>query len=466
MARMRKVGALPWFLGLGILVAVVAVATLVILSGTGGVRLEAISPGDGAGDVAITAPVRLSFSEAMDPGSVEAHFSVEPPVEGRWVFEGTDATFWPAAAWSPARAYTITLQAGATAGPGRELQEDRVWQFETREPQLLYLQRTAVGGEVRQLFAAVPGSGQPRQLTEHPLGVFDYAVHPQGEAIVYSVLREDGGSDLWQMDRQGQKQRLLLACPEEACLGPAWSAGGDLLAFERRGIWAGAPNLDPQAARIWLLDPESGEDRPLFDYDVPLHSPVWAPAGQLLAYLSPVASGIEVYDLVTEELFQFGSEWGAVPAWSPDSRHLVVPELMLVGEDMVVRLLRLDLDGGGVLDISGQEEMVQDVAPAWSPGGGWIAFGRQLLDAERWTPGRQIWLSRPDGSEAYPLLQEPMADHFALRWRPDGAVLAYLREDLSQGPQPQPDVAVWVYDLVRRETTFVAGDAVLPGWLP
>lgn len=119
-----------------------------------------------------------------------------------------------------------------------------------------------------------------------------------------------------------------------------------------------------------------------------------------------------------------------------------------------------------MLDISGEEEMVQDMTPAWSPGGGWIAFGRQWLDDARWTPGRQIWLTRPDGSEAYPLLEEAMASHFALRWRPDGAVLAYVRGDLAEGPQPVPDVSLWIFDLVGRETTMVARDAVQPAWLP
>jgi len=235
---------------------------------------------------------------------------------------------------------------------------------------------------------------------------------------------------------------------------------------EQRGIWADAPNLDPQAGRLWLLDLEDDSRRPLFDYDVPLHSPLWAPQGLRLAYLSPLGGGVEILDLPSDEVYQFGNEWGGTPAWSPDGRHLALSELMLAGEALVVRLLRFDVEGGELLDVSGQDEMVQDVAPAWSPGGGWIAFARQFLDEERWTPGRQVWLTRPDGSEAYPLLEEPMADHFGFSWRPDGAALAYVRNDLSQGPQPVPDVQVWVFDLVLREPFLVATDAVLPGWLP
>jgi hypothetical protein len=168
------------------------------------------------------------------------------------------------------------------------------------------------------------------------------------------------------------------------------------------------------------------------------------------------------------------------PVWSPDGRQLVLPDLLVIGGDdstgdaagasgeaadhqdegLAVRLVRIDLESGQVLDISGDDNAdgirVKDSAPAWSPGGGWIA-------------GRQIWLTRPDASEAYALLTEPMAtmgDHFAFAWRPDGGALAYLRGDLSEGPQPVPDVSVWYFDFAQGKSIPVADDGVLPKWLP
>lgn len=468
---METLKRLPPLLWLGAVALAAIVALVLLLMAPAGLRLTSVSPAAGDGQTAITAPVRLTFSEAMDRESVEAHLRMEPQVPGRLVVEGQQVSFWPRPAWSPGRVYTVTLQAGMAAAGGRALAEDHAWSFQTRNPGLLYLARPGAvlsGEEGRQLFAALPdnpGGAAGRQLTAHPGGVWDYAVHPQGEAIVYSVLREDGGSDLWRMDRDGGHERLLLACPDMACLHPAWSPDGRLLAYEQRDIWADAPNLDPKASRLWLLDLEQDRQRPLFDYEVPLHAPLWAPQGERLAYLSPLAAGIEVLDLPSEELFQFSNEWGGTPSWSPDGRELVLSELMLAGEALVVRLLRIDVAQGELLDIS-EEERVQDVSPAWSPGGGWIAFGRQFLDEERWTPGRQVWLTRPDGSEAYPLLEGAMADHFAFAWRPDGGALAYVRNDLSEGPLPVPEVEVWVFDLIRREPFLVAGGAVSPGWLP
>ncbi len=462
-------------IALGLVIVALAITVIAILASRAGVRIVDATPADEAGGVPITAPIRFTFSRPMDSASVEARFRIQPDVAGRLVWEDRQATFWPHGALAPGTAYTVTVEAGAASQRGVALQEDYRWHFRTRAPGLLFLGRSQPGQDDRQLFLAVPDGTSvvgslPRQLTDHAGGVWDYAVHPLGESIVYSVLRDDGGSDLWRMDRDGANQRILLACPEAACLNPAWSLEGRYLAYERRDIWADAPNLDPKAGRIWLFDLDKKRDRPLFDYDVPLHSPVWAPQGQRLAYVSPALPGVEVYDLSTGQLQQYGNEWGAAPVWSPDGTQLVLPELMLAGESLVVRLVRIDLETDELLDISGGDEedwfLVKDVAPAWSPGGGWIAVARQYLDAERWTPGRQIWLTRPDGTEAYALLVEPMGDHYAYAWRPDGAALAYVRSDLSEGPQPVPDVSVWVYDLVQREPGLVARDGVLPRWLP
>jgi len=463
MWKERRLHSIIW---LGIAVVAAAIAALAILLGVAGVRVVDVSPAGGEEGVPITALIRITFSQPMDPDSIGASFRVEPEVMGTLAWNGKEATFRPHSGLAPDMTYTVTVAAEAISQRGRPMGEAYTWHFRTRVPQLLYLGRPQPGADLRQLFVAPLDGSAPRQLTDHAGGVWDYAVHPQGREVVYTVLREDGGSDLWRMERDGAGQGLLLSCPDAACLNPAWSADGQTLAYERRDIWADAPNLDPKAGRIWLRDVHKGKDQPLFDYDVPLHSPVWAPLAERLATVSPMLPGIEVYDLQSEELEQFGNEWGAAPVWSPDATQLAVPELMLAGESLVVRLVIVNLDSGEMLDISGDDDFVKDVAPAWSPGGGWIAIGRQFLDEERWTPGRQIWLVRPDGSEAYALLEEPMIDHFAYAWRPDGATLAYAANDLSEGPQPVTDVSIWIFDLARREPRFVGDDGVLPRWLP
>jgi hypothetical protein len=467
MLRTHRIHPALW---LGLALALLGIAAAAILFSRAGARVVALSPADGDADVPITAPIRVTFSRDMDEASVEARFRIEPEAAGELEWEGRTLTFRPRGALAPDTAYVVTIEPGATGRDGQPLRRGASAAFRTRAPQLLTLGRAYEGAPVRQLFVAAPGgaagAGPARQLTDHAGGVWDYAVHPQGQEIVYSALRDDGGSDLWRVDRDGGDRRVLLACPEAACLNPVWSPDGAQIAYERRDIRAGAPSLAPQAGRIWLLDLESGEERPLFDYDVALHSPAWSPGGERIAYVSPMLPGVEVLDMGSGELQSFGNEWGAAPVWSPDGGVLMLPEVMLEDEAFVVRLVRVDLAGGELLDISGDEGLVKDTGPAWSPGGGWIAFERQFLDEAQWTPGRQIWLVRPDGSEAYRLLAEPMGDCYALAWRPDGGALAYARIDLAEGVQVAPKVSVWVFDLVAREAVRVAEDGVLPGWLP
>jgi Tol biopolymer transport system component len=437
-----------------------------VLSRRMGVRVTRFVPEDGADNVPITAPIRISFSQEMDKASVAERFHIEPETMSSLAWEGSDVMFVPHSAFSTTRAYTITLAAGATSARGRQIDEDLSWRFQTRAPLLLYMARAGVDAGLRQIYVTDELGSTARQVTDHPWGVWDYGVHPHGEAVVYSVLREDGGADLWRMGRDGSDQEMMLACPETACVSPTWSSDGKQIAYERRDIRAESPNLDPKAGRLWLLDVEEGDTKPLFEYDVPTHSAAWAPDGKRIAYASPLLPGVEIYHLETGKLRQFGNQWGARPEWSPDGTRLVLPELVMIGEEFVVRLVVADVDGEHAIDISGDDDLVKDDSPAWSPGGGWIAHGHQFLDDERWTPGREIWLTRPDGSEAYPLVAKPMGDLFSPAWRADGAALAYLHLDLSEGPQAVPDVSVWVIDLANRKAIQVADQGVLPAWLP
>jgi Tol biopolymer transport system component len=463
MATEKRFHCAVWLV---VAILVVSIAAIALATAAAGVRIVDSSLVDGAQDLPITAPLRFTFSQAMEPASVEAHFRIEPPVDGSLRWQGRELVFQPRPAWVPEAPYRLTLQAGAASQDGHTLEQDHIWSFRTRAPELLYLGRVEPEAMQHQIFVVSSDGGASRQLTNHPTGVWDFAVHPQGEAIVYSVERKNRGSDLWTMDRDGGNQRVLLDCPVMACLAPAWSPDGRLLAYEKRTVRDGETDLDPQASRIWLLDLETREERPLFDYEVPLHAPIWAPTGQRLAYLSPVLSGFEIHDLPSGELWQFPSEWGAAPAWAPDGNQLVLSEMSFAGTAIAARLLQIDLASESATPLGAADERYRDDSPAWSPNGTWIAFGRQFIDPERRTPGRQLWLIRPDGLDAHPLVAESMADLYGFAWRADGAALAYLQVDLSQGFQPVPDVSVWIYDLQRDRPLQVADGGVMPRWLP
>jgi hypothetical protein len=76
------------------------VAAVALAATSVGVRIVGSSL-VGAADVSITAPIRSTFSQAIEPASVEAHFRIEPTVDGELQWQGRDLVFQPQTALAP-----------------------------------------------------------------------------------------------------------------------------------------------------------------------------------------------------------------------------------------------------------------------------------------------------------------------------------------------------------------------------
>jgi Tol biopolymer transport system component len=447
---------------LTLIAAFLLASGLVVLRGDRvGVRVRAYSPADGAENVSTRAPLRVVFEDAMVEASVESRLRVEPDVLGAFEWQGNTVSFRPDAGWSTATCYTVTLTAGAQSDQGRLLSRDLEWHFCTGHPRLLYLHDLDLGHW--QLFVLSPGGGEPAQLTDAPWGVFDYAVAPDGTTIAYSALREDGGADLWAVDADGSDRRTLLACPGAGCTSPTWSPDGCRIAYERSEIGEGG--VSTGAPRVWLLDPSTGDTAPLFaDEQMQGSAPRWSPVDARLAYFdSTQESAVRVYDLDAGTSVLIPSQSGLPGVWSPDGDRLLVVSMELLGGELVYHLWLADLESGELVNISGQDTLVQDAWPVWSPSGDWIAFMRRALIGEHATPEQQPWLVRPDGSEAHPLLVDVAAAFGWAAWRPDGGALVYVRRSLND-PGARPEL--WLMELPDGEPVRLAEVSTMPTWLP
>jgi Tol biopolymer transport system component len=226
----------------------------------------------------------------------------------------------------------------------------------------------------------------------------------------------------------------------------------------------------PLAPRIWLLDPASGETVPLFEDDQILGSgPRWSPVGQRLAFYSHGDAAVLVYDFDTGESVSFDTLSG-VGSWGPDGRQMVIPDTVYRGEREVSYVARVDLDGSQAFDLSkpeaagGSNNFWQDASPVWSLTGEWIAVGRFGLADGTWTWGQQLWVIRPDGSQARPLVTDAEANLGAFAWCPDGGALVYVRVIRENLANPSP--GLWFISLQEEQPLLLATNAVLPGWLP
>jgi dipeptidyl aminopeptidase/acylaminoacyl peptidase len=440
-----------------------AVATgLVLLRGDQvGAKVVALYPQPDSTGVSTHTEIRVVFEEPMDTASVAQRFRLEPATEGELSWRARTLVWRPSEGLAADSRHIVTIAAGARSGRGRTLKDDLTWTFETKHPRVVFVSV----GNVSQLYEIDLGV---RPLTNFKDGssVWDYAVSPDGSRIAFGLVRPDlSAVDLWLMNADGSDIHRLLACDDSQCTGAAWSRDGFRLAYEERqlnvdlgGVGAG---LGP--SRIRLLDLNTGQTRPLFqDSQMLGYAADWSPDGAHLGYFDP-QGGVRILDLDTGTSQLVPNQLGEMGTWSPDGQALMVVDLSFYGERYSSYLLRVDLLEGTTENVSGADTAISDGSPAWAPTGEWIAFGRKALPDGTPTAGQQLWLMRPDGSDARPLVTDPEAHLGSIAWSPDGSEIAYLRFPLMQA-DARPEI--WWVSLDGRAPIKLVDNGTLPNWLP
>jgi TolB protein len=445
---------------LSLLAMALAIAFMVWRGDRVGARVVAISPAAGAADVSSQSDIRITFDQMMAVPNAGLPLEINPPVSGTISWDGPTLIFSPITPLKPDTTYTVSLTEHLASQNERAVLTPPAWQFQTRPARLIYVAPDT--NNVDQLFVVNPFNDEilPVQLTHETVGVFDYDITVDGATVAYSALRNDGGSDLKAITMSDDQPSMLLECPEAICYGVSWTPDGQRLTYERRAILVAG--TAPGPPRLWWLSVDTGETVIIFDDSQIIgYGAKWSPDGQWLSYVAPGSQGVQAYNVVDGRSFVIPSRMGSVAVWSPNSEALLVTDVQRSNDGgFAVHLLRARPESGELIDISGEGEAIEDTSPVWSPDGQWLALTRKTAGESM---GKQVWLMRPDGSEARSLTDEPEAHHAFPAWSPDGRHLVYQRFPLKElNVQP----AIWLMNIETGEARELIVPGNRPLWLP
>ncbi len=246
------------------------------------------------------------------------------------------------------------------------------------------------------------GKGKVQRLTGEPGYDGQPSWSPTGEQIAFASARA-GLGQIWVMSPDGSNPRQLTNDPAGASL-PDWSPNG------RHILYDGGPAA---TSDIWRIDVNTGKTLQLTKNKRRETAPAWSRNGKQIAFMALVKNYWQIFVMNADgtRLKQITS--GRIdhryPRWFPDGR--IIFNTRYHDSGRVGNIFRMNADGSSLTQLTYEGEGANG-RPFPSPDGRFIAFNSTHLG-----DNYEIYVSRPDGSEARRLTNTP-ADDFEPAWSP------------------------------------------------
>ena len=344
----------------------------------------------------------------------------------------------------------------------RYVGEQYLRDFTIEDASILFLKKDQAG--LDQLFRMPLKDQTPEQLTLDNSGIRNYIVSPTTPEVLYTTV-EYLNSRIWLLSLVTKETTLLLDCIDSICANPTWLADSSGILYQRLDF-SSSDNLtryEPAYPSIWWLDISSQQTEPLFqDSQLPGVNPRFSPGGKYLSYFSISPMMVQIYHLETGQRHSIPSITGMPPAWSPDSKRVILADVSENQDFNQNLLFYYDLNTETLTWLD-SDPSANDNNPSWSPDGEWIAFNRIIRDEVDGSRKSQVWLMQPDHSNTEPALSHSAIYHREFIWSPDSRHLLYeVQVRADQGFAHE----IHLLDIVTGEFEVLLIGGSRPYWAP
>jgi Big-like domain-containing protein len=386
--------------------------------------LASSSPANTEGGVDPVAYLILNFTREINEVSLQGAITITPAVPFSVRVDPNDrrrAVIAPATLLAPSTSYTIGVSTAVQDVDGNSLDRSQSIAFNTGSVRLLrhwVAFATDAAGSAPGGLWIVNESGFPRQVFGSAT-VQAFSWSPEGDRILFQ-----GDAESWSVVAPGQDPSPLAfhgtwAAALASGLGYVYiddrgtlhrlTANGTNVvignAVARAVVAPGGERLayvevGAQSSVIWGYDVGLNTRYQLAQENAPIIDPVWAPAGNRMAYLRQDVGSMSLRvrsltgpsDTVTVASGDIGS-----PAWLPDSTHIVFAAGIstatgLVHKAFVVNVIAPPATLTAALGLP-SDPAIDVTNPVPSPDGHQLAF----VNAD------EVWLMNGDGTRPTPL---------------------------------------------------------------
>ena len=326
-----------------------------------------------------------------------------------------------------------------------------------RTPQVVYLVKE---GQKSRLWAVDTKGGDSTPLTDDTFEIFDFDASRKGEFVVFSAFNEQGGIDLWRVQRTGGNATLLLQCGPDRCSVPVISPGDRFIAYVRE---AAAPTgeLAYGSPRIWVLNLETRQNAPLYeDQQIIGYGPTWSPDGSRLSSYDGLQDEIRLLDLLTSKQFIIPSQLGSPVTWSDDGESLIYTDVATNDFGVYTRVHEAKISIDEITTLFGDNDEWDHAynVLAWSP------MENKMLVGLRPTvndPSMALWLMDPYNRDGQVIVDQPGYAYNNPYWDPWGRALIFQQFKLKG--VYKPEIALWMPGFEQPQ---VLAKGLMPHWLP